>query len=128
MKKLLILITTMMAGIFAAFADSPAEYPGGKEAMDKFIQSNMIYPSHAKEFGIEGVVPVQFNVKADGSIGSIKIVRMIDPDLEQEAIRLVKTMPAWTPAVVNGKPADSTARVDIEFRIPAETPPAEEQK
>lgn len=54
-------------------------------------------------------------MKSDGSIGSIKIVRMIDPDLEQEAIRLVKSMPKWTPADDGGNPVDATATVAIPF-------------
>ena len=71
----------------------------------------------AKDNGIEGVVSVVFTVKADGSIGNIKIKRMIDPDLESEAIRLVKQMPAWTPANDNGTPVESTAETEISFSL-----------
>ena len=115
MKKL---ILTLMAvvGIFlgAHAADTPS-FPGGKEALDKFIAANLVYPQTSKALGVEGVVTVQFTVNTDGSIGSIKIVRMVDPDLEQEAIRIVKKMPAWIPADKDGSPVESTAEVAVPF-------------
>ena len=101
-----------------AFAGPAPEYPGGKDAMNQYISSNLKYPDAAKANGIEGVVDVAFTVKADGSIGAIKIVRMVDPDLEQEAIRLVKGMPAWTPADQNGQPVDAQTQVQITFTLP----------
>lgn len=102
------------------FADSKPSYPGGADAMNEYLSSNLKYPEAAKQNGIEGVVNVSFVVKADGSIGTIKIARLIDPDLEQEAIRLVKNMPAWTPAEKDGKAVDSTTEIAIPFQIPGE--------
>lgn len=98
-------------------AVTPASFPGGDEAMHEFITSHMKYPQAARDCGIEGVVNVGFVVKADGSIGTIKILRMIDPDLEQEAVRIVKEMPAWNPATDDGKPVDSEAQVAIGFHL-----------
>lgn len=112
---------TMAAGLLltgAAFAGPKPEYPGGKAALDKYLADNMKYPQTAIDNGIEGVVDVAFIVKADGSIGAIKIVRMVDPDLESEAIRLVKGMPAWTPADQNGQPVDAQAQVEVNFELP----------
>lgn len=118
MKKLLIILTGLLLGSTSLFAaDSAPSFPGGEKALQEFIAANLKYPEMSKEMGIEGVVNVQFEVKADGSIGSIKIMRMIDPDLEQEAIRLVKTMPAWTPATSGGNPVDSTATLSIPFTL-----------
>lgn len=88
----------------AAMALTPASFPGGKEAEQEYINANRKYPEMAKENGIEGVVSVVFIVKADGSIGNIKIKRMVDPDLEAESIRLVKNMPKWTPPTTTAKP------------------------
>lgn len=98
------------------WADS-ASYPGGDSAMQEYLTANMKYPAAAKQNGIEGVVNVSFVVKADGSIGTIKIARLIDPDLEQEAIRLVKNMPAWTPATNGGSAVDSTVEIAIPFQL-----------
>lgn len=103
--------------ILALAALVPATFPGGEEAMNKYIADNMHYPEMAKEIGIEGVVPLEFTVKTDGSIGTIKVIRMIDPDLEAEAIRLVKTMPAWTPAQDDGAAVESTVKVDVTFKL-----------
>ncbi|MDE7097169.1 MAG: energy transducer TonB, partial [Muribaculaceae bacterium] len=68
--------------------------------------------------GIEGVVQVKFLVKSDGALDKLSIVRLVDPDLEAEAIRLVKGMPAWIPATVNEKPIDSESSVKITFTLP----------
>lgn len=95
-------------------ADKPT-FPGGEEALNKYISDNLVYPEAAKENGVEGIVTVGFIVKIDGSIGTIKIVRMVDPDLEQEAIRLVKNMPAWIPADKDGTPVDAPAEVAVPF-------------
>lgn len=116
-KKMLALAAGMLfSGM--AFAGATPEYPGGKSALDEYIATNMKYPAAAQANGIEGVVDVAFTVKTDGSIGAIKIVRMVDPDLEQEAIRLVKGMPAWTPADKNGQPVDAQTQVQITFTLP----------
>lgn len=118
MKKLILMVASIfIATIAMQAAVTPASYPGGDAAMQEFIKENLKYPEMSKAMGIEGTVNVQFTVKPDGSVGSIKIVRMIDPDLEQEAIRLVKTMPAWIPASDGGTPVESTATVAIPFTL-----------
>lgn len=115
MKKLMMSLL-MLAGVsFASSAADVPTFPGGQEALDKYITDNLKYPEAAKENGVEGIVNVGFIVKIDGSIGSIKIIRMVDPDLEQEAIRLVKNMPAWTPADKDGSPVDAPAEVSVPF-------------
>ena len=88
--------------------------------MDKFITETMQYPAPAKENGVEGVVTVRFTVNPDGTIGAIKIVRMVDPDLEQEAIRIVKKMPNWIPADKDGQPVAADAEVAVPFELPGE--------
>lgn len=110
------MMSVAAAGIaFGASAADVPTFPGGEEALEKFISANLSYPENSKSMGVEGVVNVQFVVNADGSIGSIKIVRMVDPDLEQEAIRIVKKMPAWIPADKDGQPVASTATVEVPF-------------
>ncbi len=118
MKKLILILVLLVAGFAAASADSAPSFPGGQNALDSYISKNMNYPQPAIDNGIEGVVNVAFSVKSDGSIGSIKIVRMIDPDLEQEAIRLVKNMPKWTPAEKNGSAVDEVVTIPVKFTLP----------
>lgn len=109
------------AGIaLAAAADSTPAFPGGQEALEQYIAANIKYPKTAADNGIEGVVGVAFTVKSDGSIGTIKISRMVDPDLEQEAIRLVKNMPTWTPAEKGGVAVDETVTLPIKFTLPSD--------
>ena len=117
MKKLALAIAALFVGAASYAADKP-QYPGGQAALDEYISTNLKYPQAALENGIEGVVDVAFLVKTDGSIGAIKIVRMVDPDLETEAIRLVKGMPAWIPADKNGSPVDAQTQVEIDFVLP----------
>lgn len=116
-KKMVVLAAGLLVSGMA-FAGPVPEYPGGESALDNYITTNLKYPTAAQANGIEGVVDVAFTVKADGSIGAIKIVRMVDPDLEQEAIRLVKGMPAWTPADKNGQAVDAQTQVQITFTLP----------
>ncbi len=104
-------------GVMTAAAGVTPQYPGGDAAMQEFIKTNVKYPPTAAANGIEGNVQLKFIVKADGSISSIKVVRMIDPDLEAEAIRVLKAMPAWTPADKDGTPIDAPATVTIPFRL-----------
>ena len=118
MKRLLTAIVLSLIMAAGAYAGATPEYPGGEAALEKYLAGNMKYPQRVIDNGIEGKVTVAFTVKADGSIGNIKIVRMIDPDLEAEAVRLVKNMPAWTPADQNGNPVDAPVQIDINFSLP----------
>ncbi|MDE5674722.1 MAG: energy transducer TonB [Muribaculaceae bacterium] len=115
MKKMIISLLAFAGISLGAMAADTPSFPGGKEALDKFISTNLVYPQTSKSLGVEGVVTLQFIVNTDGSIGTIKVVRMIDPDLEQEAIRIVKKMPAWIPADKDGVPVESTAEVSVPF-------------
>ena len=90
------------------------EFPGGEAALMKFINENLRYPAAAIENGIQGRVVVQFVVKKDGSVGDVKVIRGIDPTLDQEAIRVCKTLPKFIP----GKRYDNGEPVDVWFTIP----------
>lgn len=117
MKKIAMIVAGIGMSV-AAHAGAVPTYPGGETAMQTYIAENMKYPASAAANGIEGAVDVAFTVKADGSIGTIKIVRMVDPDLETEAIRLVKGMPAWIPADKDGAPVDAQTQIQINFVLP----------
>ena len=86
--------------------------------MKAYIDKNLKYPQPSINNGIEGVVNVKFVVKPDGALDKLQIVRLVDPDLEAEAVRLVKGMPAWTPATVDGTPVESEANVEVIFTLP----------
>lgn len=118
MKKIIAFLF-MLVGFATTISaqDVKASFPGGEEALNTYISNSMQYPAAAKDNGIEGVVGVTFVVKTDGTIGNIKIRRMVDPDLESEAIRLVKGMPKWTPASNAGTPIDSQVDINVPFTL-----------
>lgn len=120
MKKSLTLIASLaIAATAMAQSDTiPASYPGGEKAMKAYIDKNLKYPEPSINNGIEGVVNVKFVVKTDGALDKLSIVRLVDPDLEAEAIRLVKGMPAWVPATVDGTPVESQGNVQVLFMLP----------
>ena len=120
MKRLIILSLALLVGfMMSVYAQtSQPSFPGGDEALMQYLADNVRYPENAAEMGIEGVVTVEFTVKADGSIADAKIVRMVDPDLEEEALRLVNSMPRWTPASDNGTPTEARYSLPIKFRLP----------
>lgn len=118
MRHLFLTLAVALTAWISASADSAPSFPGGTEALDKYIETSIKYPQPALDNGIEGIVQVSFTVNPDGSIGAIKIVRMIDPDLEQEAIRIVKNMPEWTPAEKGGQPVAHSVTIPVKFTLP----------
>ncbi len=91
------------------------EYPGGEDALRKFISSAVDYPEIAQEKGIQGKVYVTFVVSADGSVKNAKIARGVDPVLDKEALRVVNTMPRWQPGKQRGKDVNVSYTVPISF-------------
>lgn len=102
--------------IFVA-VEQPAEFPGGPAAMMKWLSNNIRYPESAQQNGISGRVVVKFVVEKDGSIGSPSIVKGVDRDLDQEALRVVKRMPKWQPGKNNGQPVRSYFNLPVTFRL-----------
>ncbi|MFZ4462846.1 MAG: TonB family protein [Bacteroidales bacterium] len=88
------------------------EFPGGTESMMKFIASNVKYPSMAREMGISGNVFLSFVVNRSGEIKNVKVLRGIGGGCDEEAIRVVQSMPNWIPGKQNGK------AVPVQFNLP----------
>ena len=115
MKKTLLTVGIAFMAIIGIKAADVPSYPGGEAAMQKYLKENLVYPSYAKENGVEGIVTVGFQVGADGVLRNAKVVKLVDPDLEKEALRLVNGMPAWVPAEKDGTPIEAPSKVDIPF-------------
>jgi TonB family protein len=79
-------------------------FPNGDDAMTKFIDKNLVYPSEAKKQEIHGEVITQFVVEADGRLTDIQVIQSVHPLLDNEAVRVAKLMPKWVPALKKGKP------------------------
>ena len=92
-------------------------FPGGQAALMRFINENLRYPAAAIENGIQGRVVVQFVVKKDGSVGDVKVIRGIDPTLDQEAIRVCKTLPKFIPCIQDGIPVNVWFTIPVIFKL-----------
>lgn len=104
--------------------DVPPVFPGGDEALRKYVNEHLIYPTIARENGIEGCIPVLFTVMSDGSVSDIRLLRTIDPSLDREALRFMKAMPRWTPGrrhAGGGKPAAMRCVIMLTFGQPNQT-------
>ena len=93
-------------------------FPGGTEALYKFIQDSLRYPKEALEKRIEGRVYVTFVVEKDGTVTNPKVLRDIGSGCGEEAIRLVKTMPKWSPGEQRGVPVRVQYGLPINFQLP----------
>ncbi len=97
--------------------DEGAMFPQGKEAMTEFLAKNLKYPEKAIKDSIAGRVFVSFIVEKDGSLSNIKVLRDIGGGCGEEAIRVMKLMPKWTPAKVGNKLVRQQYYMPIEFRL-----------
>jgi TonB family protein len=97
--------------------DETPVFKGGEAAMMKFINSKLVYPNSAKENKISGKIDVRFSIDTDGSVSGVSIWKGIDPELDAEAIRVVKLMPAWTPAKLDGKPVKVWYSAPVTFTL-----------
>lgn len=102
--------------VFTSVEQMP-QFPGGEGAMLKYLSEHVVYPPMAQENNVQGRVVVQFVIKKDGSIGDVKVVRSKDPDLDKEAVRVVKTFPKFTPGKMNGQPVDVWYTLPINFKL-----------
>lgn len=93
------------------------EFPGGQEALNRYLVRNIKYPLLAQENGIQGRVVCQFVVNSDGSIVDIAVVRGVEESLDKEAIRVIKSMPKWTPGRQGGKSVRVKYTLPIRFKL-----------
>ena len=100
--------------IFQVVEQDP-EYPGGVDALYKFIQQNLKYPQLAKENNITGRVFVTFVVEKDGSVSNVKAARDIGGGCGAEAVRVIKSMPKWTPGKQRGKAVRAAYTLPVNF-------------
>ncbi len=102
--------------VFDAVEQDP-QFPGGTAALYDFLQKNLVYPPIAAENGVQGTVTVRFVVKKDGSVGEAKILRSKDPELDKEALRVVKKLPKFIPGKMNGYAVNVWFTLPVHFRL-----------
>ena len=93
------------------------QFPGGEAALMKYLESHINYPPAAAKNKIEGVVIVQFVVKKDGSIGEVKVVHSLEKDIDKEAVRIVKSLPKFTPGRHDGQAVSVWYTLPVSFKL-----------
>lgn len=102
--------------VFDVVEEMPS-FPGGNGALMSYLASNIKYPVVAQENGVQGRVIVSFVVERDGSISDVRVARSVDPSLDREAQRVVKSMPRWKPGKQNGSAVRVKYTVPVVFRL-----------
>lgn len=102
--------------VFDVVEEMPS-FPGGQGALMSYLASNIEYPVVAQENGVQGRVIVSFVVERDGSISDVRVARSVDPSLDREAQRVVKSMPRWKPGKQNGSAVRVKYTVPVVFRL-----------
>jgi TonB family protein len=102
--------------VFDVVEDSP-EFPGGMEAWNNFLRKNLKYPSQAREMGIEGTVYAVFEIKTDGSVHNIELLRGIGAGCDEEAMRVIAASPNWIPGKQRGRLVNVRMRLPIRFKL-----------
>ena len=107
--------------------DEMPQYPGGEKAMMEYVAKNVKYPQEAKDKEIQGRVFVSFVVEKDGSVSTVKVLRGIGGGCDEEAVRVVSSMPKWKPGIKDGKPVRVSYMMPLNFKL-TEGQPAKPSK
>ncbi len=98
-------------------AEQMPEFPGGMKELLKFLHNNLKYPENAMKNNVQGRVIVQFVVEKDGTPTEFKVLRSVDPDLDAEALRVMKAMPKWKPGMQKGQVVRVKFTVPVSFKL-----------
>ena len=102
--------------IFDIVEEKP-QFPGGTAAMYKFLGRGIDYPSTARRMGIEGKVFIQFVVNKDGSVSDVQVIKGIGAGCDEEAARVIKSMPKWSPGKQRGNPVKVRMFMPVNFKL-----------
>lgn len=98
-------------------AEVMPEFPGGESAMYRYLSANTKYPSEARKKKITGKVYVNFIVEKDGKITDAKVLRGAHPLLDEESLRVISSMPSWSPGLQDGKPVRVSFNIPLNFTL-----------
>ena len=103
------------------------QFPGGQGVMMKYLAANIKYPASAVKAKKQGRVIVTFVIQKDGSVTEARIARSVDPELDAEALRIVKAMPNWTPGTQDGKPVNVKYTIPVVFSLQKDVTPRKKE-
>ena len=109
-------MTPNAEGVYTYVGINPY-FPGGDAALLHFLQQNIYYPNKARNKNIQGRVLVRFTVMEDGSTSDVHVIKSLDPNLDAEAVRVVKLLPKFIPGYVQGKAVKVYFNLPIVFRL-----------
>jgi TonB family protein len=128
--KLALFFAALIAVLIPASAQQPAEtvyelydvekppaFPGGDRARSQYLARQINYPAEARRNGEEGFVVLDFVVGADGKLRNVVIIRGVSRSIDAEALRIVRTMPAWAPAERQGVPVAVRYSLPVQFDL-----------
>ena len=102
--------------IFQIVEEMPT-FPGGEQKLLEYVAKNTKYPQIARESGIQGRVFIGFVVETDGSISNVKVLRGIGGGCDEEAVRVIKSLPKWKPGKQRGKPVRVSYQIPVNFKL-----------
>ncbi|MCR4848771.1 MAG: TonB family protein [Bacteroidales bacterium] len=104
------------AEIFTIVEEMP-DFPGGTQKLADYLAKNIKYPQMARESGIQGRVFISFVVEPDGSVSNVNVMRSLGGGCDEEAVRVVKSMPKWKPGKQRGKPVRVSYILPVNFKL-----------
>ncbi len=119
MRRLLIVLFSLFfcVGTWAEDVIVMPEYPGGEKALQKFLEENLVYPTAARKMELSGEVVVEFTVERGGAISGVNVIKGLSTELDQEALRVVRSMSRWKPGTKNGVPVRVKMTLPINFKL-----------
>jgi len=99
------------------FVEQEPEFPGGNQALLRYIKINLTYPDKAIENNIEGTVQISFTVQTDGSLNNFSILKGIGYGCDEEILKILAKSPRWKPGIMNGKAVTVNTSVSVKFSL-----------
>ncbi|MEP7128593.1 MAG: energy transducer TonB [Chitinophagales bacterium] len=100
-----------------SYVEVMPDFPGGHSKMIKYLGKNLHYPAEAQKNGVEGEVIVQFIIDEKGDISDVQVLQHLESGCDEEAKRVVESMPNWIPATSKGKPIKVYYKMPIKFKL-----------
>ncbi|MBK7856410.1 MAG: energy transducer TonB [Bacteroidetes bacterium] len=108
---------TLRSGSIVTDFDSAPVFPGGEEALMKYLTANIKYPESKNTNATEGIVYISFVVDVNGVVSGAKVLRKTNDDLDKEVLRVVNNMPVWKPALKNKQPVNAQLNLPVRFSL-----------
>jgi protein TonB len=107
--------STAEKDLVATYVEQMPEFSGGDQALMKYLSNNIVYPASALRDTVEGRVMIKFVVGKNGQIRDAEVVKHLTTDLDAEALRVVRNMPAWKPGRQNGRAVSVSYMLPVKF-------------